>query len=327
MWLFLDPMHRIECQMDDLSQLSVMARTVGLCNKRIPKAWLIIPGFGLPEIEKKTRWLHINVARIRSTIPDTWHLLIFVSSYSPQAAHMFRSALLPRFPSTWWFVRFQESLLGEFFLSSMRPEMILDPLAQAPGVSPGLTDGPVMILLDDVELMDGFHTNRMYDTLLVHDLHLISPIIDRSSVSGHKFMFRLWPQRERVFRRTNYAEMFFYMMTVNGYRKWHGALHPQTVYMWGIDMILFPRGVRIGIDETFSIRHHICSKLTGSPHYRRMQAELRMYSSRNPDNIKFRFRNLWIEKDCMSDDRQRQRVLMTDTKLINPPYDKLKRQS
>ena len=52
MWLFLDPARQIEYPMRDLSQLFAMAETAGLCDKRIPKAWLIIPGFGCPEIDK-----------------------------------------------------------------------------------------------------------------------------------------------------------------------------------------------------------------------------------------------------------------------------------
>ena len=315
----MDPAHHVECAIGTLSRLPVLIETAGFRTRRIPRACVIIPGFGAPEVETKTRLLYKNIRCIRSTLPMTWLLVIFVSCYSEEARSVFRSTALPSLPSTWWFVRFQPSFMGEFFLSDLRPETILDPFIA--GMNDRLADGPIMILLDDVELVDGFHIGRMYRTLLVHDLHILSPVIDRSSASGHKFMFALWPPSERVFRRTNYAEMFFYMMTVHGYRKWHALLHPMTVFMWGIDMILYPRGLRIGIDETFTVQHHFCSKLSGSPHYRKMQAELRMYSSKNPDNIKFKFKNLWIEKTG----EDAQRLILIDPYRINPRYEKLER--
>lgn len=311
MWKILIPHLDIEQTVPDLSILRTLDPTRSA-------ATLIIPGFGLPALDQKFRWLHHNVSQIRRTLPEVWPLHIVVSCYSREADDGFSVAVLPRFPRTVWFVRQAADLIGSFLRNHLNPDVLW-------GIPPLQTEGhrPVFLLLDDVEIRSPLDASLLFRRMLLEDLHILSPTLDRRSVSGHKFMFRLWPKTSPpVLRRTNYAELFFYIMTLEGYRRWHALLLPQSRFLWGIDLVLFPNRFRIGIDESVCIRHYFSSKLDRSPHYRAMQEELRKYTRLFPDHIAFRFKNLCVTR---LDHRTGRAVILTDRVEINPRYEKIDR--
>lgn len=311
MWKILIPHLNWEQAVPDLSILHKLDPTRSA-------ATLIIPGFGLPALEQKFRWLYQNVSHIRGTLPDAWPLHILVSCYSREADDGFRATVLPRLPCTVWLVRQAPDLIGSFFRNHLSPDILW-------GTPPMQTDGhrPVFLLLDDVEIRPPFDASKLFRRMLLEDLHILSPSLDRRSVSGHKFMFRLWPHASPpVFRRTNYAELFLYVMTQEGYRRWHALLLPQNRFLWGIDLILSPNHFRIAIDESVCVRHYFSSKLDRSPHYRAMQEELRKYTRLFPNHIAFRFKNLCVTR---LDRGTGHITLLTDRVEINPRYEKIER--
>lgn len=316
MWAWVDPENeRVLVRNDRTDLVRGLGALGGTVCVSTRCCVLVIPGFGVPHIRKKQEWLYMNVYKIRQSLPSSWWLYIIVSCYSGDAAsHVFCLGHLPRYPKTRWIIRFVPDILGRFLRTQLDPSCLRSFCGTA-------SIAMVMILLDDVEIVGEFDADRAHRTLLQEDLHILSPTLDRRSVSCHKFMFRLWSTAASTFRRTNYAELFFYIMTFRGYTRWHALLDPDTRFLWGIDMILFPMGVRIGVSEELMVRHHISSKLEKSPFYHQMQQELRSYSRRYPQNIAFRFKNLWVHTISKTGERR----LLTDRVAINPRFERLER--
>lgn len=270
-----------------------------------PSVAVIIPGFGEPYIDKKWSWLVNNMGYITRAFSS---VCVFVSVYSPSAYHFFSDDTLPYDPHTTWCVRKGPSLLGRFFREDMTPSLIqrLDPSC-------------VVALLDDVEILSSTRLDLLYSTLIWEDLHMISPTLDRRSVSCHKFMFSLWKDRPTT-RHTNFIELFLYMFSPRGYTLWHSLLEPWSDFLWGIDMILSRHQMRLGIRDDMRILHHICSKQEKSPHYAKMQKELARYTKKY-DHIGFKFKNTWV---CHYTDFLSQ-TLVTKHHDCNPNYSRLAR--
>lgn len=254
---------------------------------------VIVPGFGPPRVEDKIGWLIRNMGAIRHGVDGS--IQVFVFPYS-EDAHRALLALdtIPHNTDVW--VRaWEKGMLGRFLFSTALPQHFSRNVRH------------VILMLDDVEIL-GNPVRGMVGRLEWEGVDVISPNISTDSVSCHKFMFPLFVPG--VFRRSNYAELFMYVMTRRGYEKWFGLLHDWTLYLWGIDMAMHPAGITIGILEGAVVRHHIISdRSEGSSVHAAMQQEMRRYAKTHP-SIAFRFENLWTIG--------RGGEISADTKQINP---------
>lgn len=254
---------------------------------------VIIPGFGPPRLEDKIRWLIRNMDAIRRGVDGI--IQVFVFPYAEDAhRRLVATVSVPRGTELW--VRpWEKGMLGRFLFRNAVPDNM------------SRTIRHVIVLLDDVEIL-GDPVRDLVCRLDWEGIDVVSPNITTDSVSCHKFMFPLFTPG--VFRRTNYAELFMYVMTRRGYEKWFGLLHDWTLYLWGIDMAMHPAGITIGILEGTAIRHHIISdRSENSPVHAAMQQEMRRYARTHP-SISFKFENVWIIGH--------EGALMLDMKHINP---------
>lgn len=246
--------------------------------------WLILPGFGEPQLPKKIAWLWANVEKIRNTLPPSWFLFVFIAQYSEKASFFLDPlSAYPVLPRVLWCIRqHTPSFLGTFLREQMKPSLLHPNIAA------------VLVLLDDVELEDSLCVRSLLQWMEVEDLHTISPILSRKSTSCHWFMHSQFKTPLQAFRRTNFVEMFFQLFTVHGYQKWWTMLQPFTKYLWGVDMAMHHQGFRIGILETMSVIHHISSKDKNNPTYTKMQQECTKFTNVFKQHIAFQFENLWI---------------------------------
>jgi hypothetical protein len=247
--------------------------------------WLIIPGFGPPHVNKKIKWLRKNVEIIRRTIPRSWFLWIFIAQFSSVATPFLENMdNYPDVDRTVWMIRSKSpSYIGGFLREEMRSSL----------VDPRTVEG-VLVLLDDVELEENVNVGKLLRMVRMEDLDVISPVLSRKSASCHWFMHHQYVRNKPVFRRTNFVELFLYVFSPRGYQKWYSLLQPFTVYLWGVDMVMYHQKFRMGIFESMSIIHHFSSKAENNPHYGKMGSELSRYTKVFPEHIAFQFQTLWV---------------------------------
>ena len=112
------------------------------------------------------------------------------------------------------------------------------------------------ILLDDVELCDHFDIHDYVRMLDESKCDIIQPAYHPSkNYTSFPHQYLRNPHNAE-YRKTNFLELFFYLMTSDAYRRYHQLILPRTKYMWGIDYILFHKGFSLAITDKYHFLHH-----------------------------------------------------------------------
>ena len=187
---------------------------------------VIVPGFGLPRVDFKRENLKKNL----KTIKKTWNgfVDVIVFNYGSESANNESVKEV-----------FQKGYVGQF-IYCMNP------------VNMKSYDA-IMILLDDIELVD-VNINILVNNLYYYGLDIVSPSLTSNSKPGWDIMFQ---KENRGIRISKFLELFCYVMTPNGYEKYHRLLNEKSVWLWGIDLVLHNYGIKTGIVDEMTMHHHI----------------------------------------------------------------------
>jgi len=246
---------------------------------------IIIPGFGGTKevMLKKLRIFHHNVQFLhqqRSAV--VW----IVRLYTPEHNSLFDESI-KYFEKTYttqtfcWYT--QPGQMGPFLRDCCKQLW-----------TSFSDDSSIIIMLDDIELCPSVNLGTMKQMMQKYALDILSPSLHTQSVSCHRFMRASYPViYTPLLRITNFAELFLYMFTKTSFGAYLELIPPDTEYMWGVDMLLYPYAhMKIGILNTMFIIHHISSKLENNVMYEEMLQELRQTSRQFPNNLKFKFKDL-----------------------------------
>jgi hypothetical protein len=191
---------------------------------------VIIPGFGPGQIELKQRILAQNLERIRRTYSGTVTIQVFnygdISCGVPDVTEIF-----------------QRGYVGQFLFRYVKPQLVT-------------AYDNIIVLLDDIELDESFHTDEMITNLTTHSLDILSPALTPTSKFSHKTMLQQ-TSNPGFIRETTFVEFFCYVMTPSSYAKWHAMMDERSAWLWGIDVGLYNNGFKLGIYDGVTIHHHI----------------------------------------------------------------------
>jgi hypothetical protein len=196
------------------------------------KILVIIPGIGEPYFDVKENLLYKNINIIKNTFLGKVDFKIF--NYSNNKTSLPFS-----------FIK-KKGIIGEYLYKDITPDLIKG-------------YDYVMILLDDIELTEGYNIDNMIFMLEQLSLDIISPSLTQDSKYTWEFMLENNDYNNKL-RIVNFCECFCYLMTQESYIKYYSLLDEKTYWLWGIDMILYNMGFKIGIYNEYKIIHHFKSE-------------------------------------------------------------------
>ena len=207
-----------------------------------PRLLVIIPGFGSPELELKTRLVRANLASLRAS-PAFASVDVWMMQYDVE-------------PQTW----------DEDVKTFHRPAQKLGAFLKqdcAPADLP--PHDLVLLVLDDIELLDT-PWNDMVRALQYCDV--VSPTLSPDSKCVYPYM-RGDPDADGEDIRIGPAcEFFCYMMTPGAYATWHAHLSSENPWCWGLDLLIGQplgtgMGLRVGRLPSRTMRHHLAGTVYG----------------------------------------------------------------
>jgi hypothetical protein len=195
------------------------------------KILLIIPGIGNPNFELKEKILYNNIKILEDTTDKKIDIKVF--NYSNNV-----------FSSDLEIIK-EPNIIGQYLYNDLPPSVI-DPYEY------------VVILLDDIEIVKGFNLDNIIHILKELSLDIISPSLTFNSEYSWGFMLERNEYKDKL-RIVNFCECFCYIMTKDAYNKYYNILDNETYWLWGIDMILYNLGFKLGIYNEYKIHHHFKS--------------------------------------------------------------------
>jgi len=202
--------------------------------------FLIIPGFGGPNVEHKISILENNL-QILKTSKLEFHIRICV--YDRYYFTIIPDYLLNNTRITWIY---NKGVVGEHILKHAKP--ILDIPKDATYI---------MILLDDVELQDNVKISKMLEYIEEFNLDILSPSLTHDSKFQFQYMLHIPDHYNEIFI-TSACEMFCYIMPYASYsNKYFPHIEKDNPWMWGMDMMLYKYfNIKVGITNNMLMKHH-----------------------------------------------------------------------
>jgi len=210
---------------------------------------VIIPGFGAPYVDIKTKILKWNLIHLQTHVPAGMTIEVNVHIYDDTP-----NPVLERLDENIWFgdiiITFHrgKGIVGDFLYCHRHFNKDVD---------------YVLILLDDVELSPNFDLAYAIDLIKEHKLDMLSPALTDDSPTPYPYMRQsgiATPQNEpfrKHMRILSACELFCYLMTRSGFETWSNHIVTWNPWLWGMDLLLHVRfGLRVGMPNFMTARHH-----------------------------------------------------------------------
>jgi len=197
--------------------------------------YVIVPGFGAPNLAEKTRILVANLATLNATKPLEAKIVMHVHAYDESAVPEHESITVHRGPG----------IVGQF----LRPHLHTSPKPDY-----------VMLLLDDVELMPNYRLDVAIDVTRTLGLDICSPCLTQDSPTYYAYMrtpMQSHNHEHEHVRLTSACELFCYLMPHHSFVKYMEHLREDAnPYMWGMDLLLVKHfGLRVGMMSFACAKH------------------------------------------------------------------------
>jgi hypothetical protein len=223
---------------------------------------VIIPSIGQPHFETKLRILRSNLIRI--TADGRGNALEFFAQcflYTPEP--VFVSSLLATLqeyiPASNIILHVEPGYLGSFIYRYVKPD------AQRARFD------YLFFILDDIELSENFHMTTWLECYHDNNLDVLSPSVAEPGTSqlimkipaAYKSAGSERGAVRGAVRRVNFCEFFCYLMTVEVYMTYFRLFNDETQTMWGIDLLMHPLKLKMGLHNDVVMTHHYGGNGTG----------------------------------------------------------------
>jgi hypothetical protein len=191
---------------------------------------LVVPGIGLPNIDKKLAILRNNLTYFNNV---NYKAYLFQYSLESDYLKDFKDNSKIKIVK-------EKGIVGDFLRNHITPELVED-----------FTH--IIILLDDVEIQKGFSIDELLEFKNKFKIDILSCSYTKNSKSPWNVM----KSADNCYGRiTNFAELIFNIMDIPTYIKYYQYIIPENPWMWGLDLSLYQLGFRIGIIDKMSVRHY-----------------------------------------------------------------------
>ena len=184
--------------------------------------FVIIPGFGSPNINHKIEILESNI----NTIHSQWFsnkVFITIYVYDPDIIQIIPKKLFNNTNIKWII---QKGVVGNYLLQFQNEMKYSE-------------NSYLLILLDDVQLSNNVKLSKMVEYLNEFSFDIISPCLTANSKYQFNYMLQT-PNNENVLFITNACELFCYFMKFKTFKlKYSEYINDKNPWMWGMDMMLY----------------------------------------------------------------------------------------
>lgn len=198
---------------------------------------LFLLAFGEPHIEKKKQILLRNL-NVLKKIKDTYSLTLYIFLYSIEKESIFTDIDFTTYVEH-IHIHVEKGILGQFIYKY---------------ISQSYHDYDYsLFFLDDIEFPKDFHLTKMIDIYHQERVDILGLPLTTESFTHHKIMKVV---KNNMFRETNFIELFVYLFSKENCSKYIQLFDNDTRWCWGIDLILSPCGLRLGLYDGFPVKHY-----------------------------------------------------------------------
>ena len=215
---------------------------IQILEKPKPKIGLFLTGWGEPYVQKKKEILLHNLKVIK-TWKQEYQLDLYIYLYTPSCLDILREIPFLDYVSNIVIVP-KPGIVGEFIYRD---------------VSKLYTKYDYVILfLDDIEFSPHCSLDKLISIYTRERIDILALPLTVTSPHNYSFMLQdiSMIQQGYTYRETNFAELFFYLLSSKNFKNYLKFFTNATRWCWGIDLTLYPNGIRIGIAETYPLKHY-----------------------------------------------------------------------
>lgn len=197
-----------------------------------------VTGYGPPNLEHKAMILAHNIRIIKNTFTGTVSVKIF--NHGDQTID--NNLIDTSSQDTIVEEIMKKGYIGQFIYQYLSPETIKADY--------------IICILDDVQLDPAFNIDRAIRNIDIYDLDIIQPALTPTSKHSHKCMLQDKRHGFKGMRLSQFLEYFCYIMTPTGYRKWYSMMDQDSTWLWGIDLCMHLREIRMGLIDMYPMHHY-----------------------------------------------------------------------
>jgi hypothetical protein len=205
-------------------------------------------GFGHPNLDIKIQILKHNLEVLKKNLSDySIDLYIYMYSTDEKDKAVFGGiSFLQHVTNA--FIKVERGIVGEFIY-----KYVVKQVKQY---------DYTVLFLDDIKLPNDFRFKNMAKVYELEQLDVLALPLTVQSPHMHPFSLQNMQMKQTGFnyRETNFAELFFYFMNTNGFKKYYSMLDINSKWCWGIDLGMSGEGIRMGLLEHYPIQHFFKSK-------------------------------------------------------------------
>ena len=209
---------------------------------------VIIPSIGRPHFDEKLVLLRQNLATLTKCESVVVSVHCFLYSSGAEELARVVDVLVSAVPVERVVVHMEPGHLGSFMYRYIQPEFMR-------------RYDYMMFLLDDIELPRDFDVASWIACYKLYDVDVLSPTMSLSS-SSQTIMKKPAEVVSGQIRDVDFLEFFCYLMTPSVYAKYYTLLDENTRTLWGVDLLMHGRGLRMGIHNNVEMVHHYSREST-----------------------------------------------------------------
>ena len=210
--------------------------------KKKPKIGLFLTGWGEPNVSKKKEILLSNLNVIK-TWKEKYELDLYIYLYTTSCLDELQTIPFTEYVSHITIIP-KAGIVGEFIYGDVSKRYHQYEY--------------VILFLDDIQLSQQSSLDKLIWIYQREPIDILGLPLTVDSPSNHSFMLQdqIMIRQGYTYRETNFIEYFFYMISSKKFKKYLNFFTNRTKWCWGIDLILYPNGIRMGMVEIYPVKHY-----------------------------------------------------------------------
>jgi len=202
---------------------------------------LFLTGFGMPNIDKKKEILIKNLEVFKKW-KDVFEMDLYIYLYTPSFLDGLKDIDFTSYVSNVYIIP-KPGIVGQFIYE---------------GVSKYYCNYDyIFLFLDDIQLPIDLSLEMMMLVYHKEQLDILGLPLTIDSPANHTFMYQQIEMCRQgyTYRETNFIEYFVYFISSNKFPNYLSFFNKDTKWCWGIDLSLYDSGMKLGILDSYPIRH------------------------------------------------------------------------
>ena len=210
--------------------------------KKKPKIGLFLTGWGEPNVSKKKEILLSNLNVIK-TWKEQYELDLYIYLYTTSCLAELQTIPFTEYVSNITIIP-KAGIVGEFIYGDVSKRYHQYEY--------------VILFLDDIQFSQKCSLDKLIWIYEREPIDILGLPLTVDSPSNHTFMVQdqIMIHQGYTYRETNFVEYFFYMISSKKFKKYLNFFTNRTKWCWGIDLILYPNGIRMGMVEIYPVKHY-----------------------------------------------------------------------